>query len=144
MGCYGDSSFLVSCYIADRHTAQAQAVLARIGGPLPFTALHELEVTNAFQLGIFRGHITADEAMAARGDLAADLREGRLTRTVVKWPSVWRSAVRLSERHSMVVGSRSLDIAHVAAAVALRAGEFVSFDVRQCELARAAGLRVVA
>ena len=106
MGCYGDSSFLVSCYIADRHTARAQAVLARIGEPLPFTALHELEVTNAFQQGIFRGHITADEAMAARADLAADLREGRLTRAAARHARAARESASIREGRGLGRGRK--------------------------------------
>ena len=55
MSCYADSSFLVSCYIPDAHTPQATAYLLRTGAPLTFTALHSLEVGNAFKLGVFRG-----------------------------------------------------------------------------------------
>jgi predicted nucleic acid-binding protein len=46
----------------------------------------------------------------------------------VKKPVVLRIAPRFSERYSAIVGTRSLDILHVAAAKALRVVEFVSFD----------------
>ena len=71
-----------------------------------------------------------------------DLRSGRLVKTVLKWPVVFRLASRLAKVHSVTVGTRSLDILHVAAAKSLRAGEFVSFDTRQRALAAAVGLRV--
>ena len=139
---YADSSFLVSCYLLDANTAQARAWLSQSGVPLAFTALHGLEVRNAFKLGVFRGLFTSADAAAAWRNVESDLRHGRLVKATVKWPVVFRMAARLSERHSATVGTRSLDILHVAAAKALRAGEFVSFDGRQRTLATAVGLKV--
>lgn len=121
-----DSSFLVSCYVPDANTANAQIYLSRKGVPLVFTALHALEVRNAFKLGVFRGLVTAADATAALANLEADLRAGRLVRTTVKWSVVFRVAARLSDSHSSSLGNRSLDILHVAAAKALRSVELVS------------------
>jgi len=142
MACYADSSFLVSCYVADANTALAKAYLARTGAPLLFTPLHALEVRNAFELGVFRGLFSKAEARAAGKNLAADMRAGRLENIVVKWPAVFRLAANLSELHSSTAGTRSLDILHVAAAKLTAATEFVSFDGRQRKLAAAAGLAV--
>lgn len=108
-----------------------------------FTPLHVVEVRNAFKLGIFRKLLTEAEADAAWRDLQKDLRDGRLIRTPMKWPSVFRLAARLSEQHSAVHGTRSLDIIHIAAAKVMRAEEFLSFDGRQRALASAIGLRVI-
>jgi predicted nucleic acid-binding protein len=58
---YADSSFLVSCYIADHNTTSARTWLSRAAVPLPFTELHALEVRNAFQLGVFRGLLSHAE-----------------------------------------------------------------------------------
>ena len=142
MSIYADSSFLVSCHLPDAHTALAKAFLLGTGGRLIFTALHALEVRNAMKLGVFRGLFAAADANAAWANVEADLRNGRLVRRAVNWPVVLRIAARLSERHSATVGTRSLDIVHVASAKALRVAEFVSFDARQRTLAVAAGLRV--
>jgi len=65
-----------------------------------------------------------------------------LVKTTVQWPVAFRLATRFSERHSAAIGARSLDILHVAAARAVRAVEFVSFDSRQRTLAVAVRLRV--
>ena len=140
MNHYADSSFLVSCYIVDVNTAKAKAWLSRTGAPLVFTALHALEVRNAFQLGVFRGFFSAADAAATWVNLETDLRSGRLIKTAVNWPVAFRIAARLSERHSSVTGTRSLDILHIAAAKTLRATELVSFDTRQRTLAEAVGL----
>ena len=140
---YADSSFLVSCYVLDANTPHAKEYLARTGAPLAFTTLHNLEVRNAFKLGVFRGLLTANEACRSWTNLEKDRRTGRLVRTTVTWPSVFRLAARLSEQHSGTIGTRSIDILHVAAAKAMRGGEFISFDVRQRTLASAVGLKVV-
>lgn len=142
MSHYADSSFLVSCYVTDANTPQAKAHLLRAGAPLVFTALHALEVRNAFQLGVFRGLFSATDAAAALANLEADLRSGRLTGKTVNWPVALRIAARLSASYSATIGARSLDILHVAAAKALRAVEFMSFDTRQRTLAATVGLKV--
>lgn len=107
-----------------------------------FTVLHALEVRNAFKLGIFRGLFAEADAAGALSNLQRDLAAGRLVKSSVKWPVAFRVAARLSDRHSAVTGTRSLDILHVAAAKALRTVEFVSFDARQRALAAAVGLKV--
>ncbi len=59
-----------------------------------------------------------------------------------KGPVVFRVAAHLSERHSVKLGTRSLDILHIASAKAIRAAEVLSFDVRQRSLAQLVGLVV--
>ena len=142
MSRYADSSFLVSCYIVDANTTRARDWLSRTGERLVFTALHALEVRNAFKLGIYRGLFSTAEAAAAQANLEKDLRSGRLVRTAVVWPVAFRIATRLSTLHSSAVGTRSLDILHVAVAKTLRVTELVSFDERQRTLAAAIGLTV--
>ena len=142
MNYYADSSFLVSCYVTDANTPQAKGYLLRRGTPLVFTALHALEVRNAFKLGVFRGLFAITDANAAWRNLETDVRSGRLVKKAVKWPLVLRVGARFSELHSATVGTRSLDIIHVATAKALRAVEFISFDNRQRTLAATIGLKV--
>ena len=142
MTLYPDSSFLVSCYIPDANTVHAQTYLNSAQAPLVFTALHALEVRNAFQLGVFRGLFTAKDATSAWSNLETDLRSGRLVKAPVKWPVAFRVAAHLSESHSVKLGTRSLDILHIASAKALRAAELLSFDTRQRSLAQLVGLAV--
>lgn len=142
MSFYADSSFLVSCHITDANTPQAKAWLLHRGVPLAFTALHTLEVRNAFKLGVFRRLFAPADALAACANLQRDLRAGRLVKKTVNWPLALRLAGFLSERHSATLGTRSFDILHVAVAKSLRATEFVSFDTRQRSLAGAVGLKV--
>jgi hypothetical protein len=90
MRLYADSSFLVSCYLVDANTTQAKAYLSENDVPLTFTTLHELEVRNALQLGVFRGMLKPDEVKAVSANIDADLRAGRLVKTSVRWPAVFR------------------------------------------------------
>ena len=142
MNYYADSSFLVSCYLPDANTPQAKRHLSSVGAPLVFNTLQALEVGNAFELGVFRGLFSAADAASAHANLVQDLRSGRLVRTAVNWPLAFRVASALSKRHSSTIGTRSIDILHVAAAKSLRAAEFISFDTRQRLLATALGLKV--
>lgn len=75
---YADSSFPVSCCLADANTARAKARLSTLTMPLPFTPLHELEVRNALQLCVFRGKFDATIAAAVWANLQQDLQAGRL------------------------------------------------------------------
>lgn len=140
MRVYADSSFLVSCYLFDANTPQARAFLLEYGAPLPFTALHNLEVRNAMRLGVFRRVLSDAQARAASETIDADLRSGRLVRTPVKWPVVFRLASRLGAQYAAATGTRSLDILHLAAARTLRFKELASFDARQRTLGALVGL----
>ena len=97
MRVYADSSFLVSCDLVDANTPRAQVFLSEHHAPLPFTALHELEVRNALRLGVFRRVITDDQAKAATAAIDADLGDGRLVRLTVKWPDAFPATLKLSE-----------------------------------------------
>ena len=58
------------------------------------------------------------------------------------WEKLVREAESLAEQHTPAIGSRSLDILHVAAALVLGATEFCTLDTRQGKLAQLAGLKV--
>jgi hypothetical protein len=94
----------------------------------PFTLLHTAEVRNALNLGVFRLAFSATEAAAAWSNVEQDLRGGRLANRQLRWAMVFRRAVDLSDQYSVSAGTRSLALLHVAAAIQIKAREFVSFD----------------
>lgn len=141
MSVYADTSVLVSYYLSDANSARANVLLNSRNDSLIFTRLHRLEFANALELGIFRGHHTRSQADQSWNDLVADIRAGRLQRVSVNWTSAFHTATRLSRQFSAAIGSRSLDLLHVATARVLGLSDFLSFDQRQSELARAIGLR---
>lgn len=137
---YVDSSVFVASYLAEPHSAAARRSVAA-EPQVPFTALHHLEVRNAFRLQVGRKRITREESEAVLRHLEQDIAAERLRLTPLDLYAVFERAEELSARHTARALCRSLDILHVAAALELGCGRFVSFDARQVKLAGAAGLR---
>jgi hypothetical protein len=73
--------------------------------------------------------------------MADDVRNGVLSQKPFSASTV-DLARQLSLKFSARLGTRSLDVLHVASALALRASTFLTFDLRQRKLALAAKLRV--
>jgi len=102
--------------------------------------LVELELTNALQLRVFRKELTNGEARAAYVAIQKDLAAGVYSIQPLS-AMVFDTAKRISLKHTAGIGSRSLDVLHVAAALAMSAEVLLSFDGNQRKLAKAAGLR---
>ena len=51
-------------------------------------------------------------------------------------------ARRMARTQTRLLGTRALDVLHVASALALRADSFCTFDKNQARLAAALGLRI--
>ena len=137
---YADTSFLVSLYLPDTHSPAAWAAM-RSRPYLYLTPLQDLELVNAIKLAVFRKLIRRTEAKAVLRDFELD-RGGLFALTPVPAESYGR-AEQLARRHSSVLGTRSLDILHVAAALFLKPDAFYSFDERQRKLAKAEGMRLI-
>ena len=112
--------------------------MPRLQLPIMVTSLGELELENAIQLRIFRNQIASLE----RRPLAlfhADV-DARVVTLHPFSEAIYAEARRLTARWTSRLGSRTLDILHVAAAIVLGADSFHTFDDRQKKLAKAAGL----
>ena len=140
---YVDPSALRSLYVHDDRSARFCRWRRRVGGSLPITRFGWAEVVNSIQLAVHRGVVAESVARVAVADLGEDLREGRLTLADALWRRTLTLAAELSIRHTASVGTRTLDVLHVASAVVLGASRFVSYDHRQGALARLVGLRVL-
>ncbi len=140
MTAYLETSFLVSLYSVDVNSTAAVAAMRSVVAPFPLTSFCELEVTNALQLRVFRREITPSEARLSLAGLARDLASG-VFHSVPTPASVYEEALRLARRHTAVIGTRSLDLLHVAAALTLGVSALYTFDRRQAQLAHAAGLK---
>jgi predicted nucleic acid-binding protein len=137
-----DSSVLAAIYLAEPHSAAARRAVSRVP-VVPYTALHHLEVRNAFRLLVGWKRMTAAQSAAVLSRLEEDVAAGRLARTHVDLDALFSRAEELSERHSGRLLTRSLDVLHVAAALELSCTRFVTLDTRQSRLAAACGLKVV-
>jgi hypothetical protein len=140
---YADTSVFFSLYATDANSPKAD--VWRQGNPeaLPFTALHRLELRNALGLAVFQGRLTAQEVQAAWLEVENDLAAGHLIPRGGLWHRTLGEAESLAMTHTPVVGGRTLDILHVAAAKLLGVPEFCSFDIRQTAVAARIGLKAV-
>jgi hypothetical protein len=96
---------------------------------------------NAVQLRLFRKEVRPIEARAANAAFRADLHEGVFAMRALP-EDIFVRARRLAAKWTAKLGTRSLDIIHVASAIALSAAVFNTFDDRQRKLAKAAKLAV--
>lgn len=136
---YADTSFFVSLYLTDRHTAEAERQL-RSRPSLWLTPLHVAEWTHAIEQHVFRKAISRIEA----DRLLQRFREHRAQNLWRESPLPDRAfevCAQLAHRHAARLGLRTLDTLHVASALELKAEHFWTFDERQVNLAAAVGLK---
>jgi predicted nucleic acid-binding protein len=139
---YIDSSVLVAVYVPERFSTAARRAVR--GAPqVPFTQLHELEISNAFELLVGRGLISREECRVIQAQLYEDIETQRLTRLSLDLDTVFTNAAELSRAHTAKALTRSLDLLQVAAAQVALCTAFVSADDRQLAVAKALGLAVL-
>ncbi len=142
MTAYFDTSVITKWYLPEPDSAAALRVRARFAPPLVLTHLHRVELVTAWHLKVFRGEIARGIVEQALVHLDADAAAGLWEQPAYDLVDVYVQAESLSRRHTAIMGTRSLDILHVAAAIVLGTSAFVTHDARQAGLADAAGLRV--
>lgn len=139
MSVYADTSFVVSLYISDQHSLQAQRLMAS-HPVLWLTPLHRAEWAHAVEQHVFRGQLSVLDAQRVCGDFEEDRGAGLWTE--IDLPQrAFEVCAELARRHAARLGNRTLDSLHVASALELKAERFWTFDERQRKLAAAQGLR---
>ena len=139
---YADSSFLVSLYRRDEREAKAKRLVLRANFVISVSPLNRIELRNALRNAQACGQINQHERRAAFQQIENGFAMGLLIHLPVEWTNVFRRADELSEMYSTRRGQRTIDLLHVAIALEAPARMFLSFDQRQRELAKAAGLKV--
>lgn len=139
MSAYADTSFLVSLYTLDVDSPPAARLMRHAKLPVTITPLGELELANAFQLRVFRKELTAAEARASAALFRQDTENGIFEMKPLS-PTAFERAKHLVRKRTAVLGTRTLDLLHVASALVLQADVFYSFDQHQLKLAKAEGL----
>lgn len=105
------------------------------------TPLGDAEFVNALELLVFRSYWSRSEASAVMDRFLQERSTG-VFRAVPFASEMWDKAAELSRSHSAAIGTRTLDVLHVAAALLLKPDVFFTFDNRQAKLARAVRLKV--
>jgi predicted nucleic acid-binding protein len=140
---YADTGVMVKGYVFEADSEKAVGILDSLGQHLLYSHLHSIEVPNAIRLKRFRGEITKSQESAATRAFLSDIESGALTPCEYDLGEVFLLSERLSAKHSSTLGSRSLDLLHVAAAMEAGATHFVSFDTRQRKVALLSGLKLL-
>ena len=137
-----DTSFLFSIYANDVHTPRALAWIGAARRAVRISLFADYELGNALRFSEFAKHLRAGDAARFWAQFEADCSAGRVRVEVCNLAVVLSEARRLSAMYTLARGHRAFDILHVAAALVLRADEFLTFDVNQRKLAEAEGLVV--
>lgn len=141
--CYVDSSALRQLFAHNVHSAAMAAWRYRNPGSLNMTRFGRAELINSMASAVFRKDITAAAFQAFLRALAEDFLDGDLRLVDVPWRVVLDRAAELSHQHTPALGTRSLDVLHVASALELQSRHFVTYDIRQARLAEICGLKVI-
>lgn len=140
---YVDTGIVTKWYLPEPDSASALALRDRFSPPAFLTSLHRLELANAWHLKIFRDELAEAAVALAREDLASHIRAGLWRVPAEPMVEIYSRAEELATRHSAQLGTRSMDILHVAAAERLACSHFLTGDQRQARLAQAIDLPVV-
>lgn len=153
MTVYADSSFILRLIAGEADSEAAVAAYRHAGRPvLPYLWVHQLEVENALRQRAFHEsqvrparerkgiQENMDASFARLGQL---LRRRGLTSVAMDVDAVVARSLQLSADHTQRLGARAIDVLHVAAALHLGVGQFLTFDRRQSKIARAEGLEVL-
>lgn len=143
MKLYIDSSVLVKLYYPEPESIVFAEWIKKQKQPILFTQFHELEITNAFALKVFRNEISEESFNDLRDVLEKDKATGILDVVTPDWSDVLLESIKISKRSSSVMGTRSLDIIHVASADILNCDTFMTNDKRQLDAADKIGLKTI-
>jgi predicted nucleic acid-binding protein len=139
---YVDTSVLVSLYVSDANSQKADAWRKANPAPIDFTSLHRIELRNALSLAVFQQRITPAQSAAAWTQVQEDLNALVLVAKADAWDKLIAEAESLASNQTPTLGTRTLDVLHVAAARVTGATEFCTFDGKQGKLAQAIGLQL--
>lgn len=134
---------MIKLYYPEAKSTDLQAWVQRENKSILYTSLHELELKNALALKVFRNEITEEAYNQLVQALDGDVEKSVLHRVHPKWGSVFHHSLEISDQNTPAVGSRSLDILHVAIALTLGCDRFITFDDRQIRLAQKTKLEIV-
>ncbi len=142
MKAYADTSFLVSLYTPDANSVEAFKLYVKGADLFVRTPFGEAEFINAIELRVFRKEITPAQADKSVADFERDVDDGALGAIRSVPASAYERALLLSHRYTRLLGTRGMDVIHVAIALEEGAEVFYTFDRLQRKLADRAGLTI--
>jgi len=140
---YADPSALLKLYVHQPESRAMSGWRGRLKGALAVTLHGRVEIVNGICLAAFRGYLTAEAMSDALTSFEEDFAEGRYFHADILWRAALKRAGELSRKQTVTIGSRSLDVLHVASALELDLKNFLTFDRRQQKLAAAAVMKPI-
>jgi predicted nucleic acid-binding protein len=128
-------------YCLDANSAQAVKLMQLGGQKFLISTLVELETVNAFGLKEFRKEITSRQAEASLQKFEKAVSSGIYHLHSLP-ESAFERASQLSRKLTAMLGTRTADLLHVAAALELGAASLFTFDLQQRKMAEAVGLKL--
>lgn len=125
---YADPSALLKLYLHEPESQGMAVWRTKARGPLSVTHHGRVELVDGIALAAHRKLI---------------ITQGRYVQADLLWRAVLNLAAKLSRDYSRHLGTRSLDVLHVASALELGFSKFISFDIRQQNLVKAVGLKLL-
>ncbi len=141
---YLDSSALRHLYVHGSRSAAMSAWRFRQADALPLTRFGRAEIFNSILGAAFRGDLSDELAQRSLAAFEADFISGGLRLVDLPWRTALDRTTDVSRSHTAKLGTRTLDVLHVASALELGARVFVTYDARQAALAKAVGLKALA
>lgn len=132
---YFDTSIILKSYVHESRSEEAISLLDKTDSPIPISHILQIEFHNALNLKAFRKELTRREVENFRRAFQSDLKSGCFYFPVQDSLEVLKRAISISNQYTAKVGSRTLDILHIAFAVETACTTFNTFDSRQSELA---------
>jgi predicted nucleic acid-binding protein len=132
---FADSSALAKRYIADE-TSQDLDKLSQAANSLAVSVLCLPEIISALCRRLRERLLTRSQYTAAKAALEMDLADAAVIAMI---DEVLLGGIRLLESYPL----RTSDAIQISSALVWGADVFVSADTRQCDAAKAAGLKVV-
>ena len=140
---YADPSALLKLYLHEPDSQRMTAWRAKVRGPLAVTHHGRVELVNGIALAAHRKLISGEAFSVALAALDDDFDQGRYYQAELLWRATLKRAAELSRAHTRSLGTRSLDVLHVASAMELGFRSFVTFDVCQQNLVKEVGLKLL-
>jgi predicted nucleic acid-binding protein len=140
---YLDTSAFIKLFLHEEGSEEVQRLVTAQQNPLPTWNLLELEFFNALRFKVFLGEMTIEETERLISLYIGRKKTGLYYVPLLDPVSLHEMSAQMT-RHTPILGCRSLDILHVAAARLIEAESFITADKRQGTLAEGEGLSVTA
>jgi predicted nucleic acid-binding protein len=142
---YWDTSTLLKLYVTEQDAAYFINLVANSKTPILTSGITKIELTATFYHKESIGELAKGKADQHLGELAEDIEAGRIVITPVNEDIILQAEKVIEKSYTAPkpLMIRSLDVVHVASALASKASVLVAIDSRLRDVALMMGLKVL-